>query len=113
MLTFPTTYVQYSSSTASTVLSAIVGAAAALTGNFVVTVAMSIVQMVNEMFSRATRRLWYRRPRLKATLALLAGPDFSFAMLRRIELHFVPNAGVSASGALIVAGSIMFLFFFS
>jgi hypothetical protein len=39
-------YFQYSSSTASTVLSAIVGAAVALTG-FVVTVTTLIVQMVN------------------------------------------------------------------
>jgi len=45
-------YLQYSSSTASTVLSAIVGAAAALTG-FVVTVTTLIVQMVNGTFSPA------------------------------------------------------------
>ena len=106
-------YFQYSSSTAGTVLSAIVGAAAALTG-FVVTVATLIVQMVNGTFSPRYMRLWYRDPVLKATLALLAGTlTFSFAMLRRIEPDFVPNAGVSAAGVLMVAGLIMFLFFFS
>src|SRR5262245_47379277 len=94
-------YFQYSSSTASPVLSAIIGAAAALTG-FVVTVATLIVQMVNGTFSPRYMRLWYRDPLLKATLALLAGTlTFSFAMLRRIEPDFVPNTGVSAAGVLI------------
>ena len=65
-------YFQYSSSTASTVLTAIVGAAAALTG-FVVTVTTLMVQMVNGTFSPRYMRLWYRDPLLKATLALLAG----------------------------------------
>ena len=106
-------YFQYSSSTASTVLSAIVGAAAALTG-FVVTVTTLIVQMVNGTFSPRYMRLWYRDPLLKATLALLAGTlTFAFSMLRRIEPNFVPNAGVSAAGVLMVADLIVFLFFFS
>jgi uncharacterized membrane protein len=106
-------YFQYSSSTASTVLSAIVGAAAALTG-FVVTVTTLIVQMVNGTFSPRYMRLWYRDPVLKATLALLAGTlTLAFSMLRRIEPNFVPNAGVSAAGILMVADLILFLFFFS
>ena len=106
-------YFQYSSSTASTVLSAIVGAAAALTG-FVVTVTTLIVQMVNGTFSPRYMRLWYRDPVLKATLALLAGTlTLAFSMLRRIEPNFVPNAGVSAAGVLMVADLILFLFFFS
>lgn len=104
---------QYSSSTASTLLTAIVGAAAALTG-FVVTVTTLIVQMVTGMFSPRYMRLWYRDPVLKGALALLAGTlTFSFALLRRIEPHFVPNIGVTASGALILASLILFLFFFS
>ena len=106
-------YFQYSSSTASTVLTAVVGAAAALTG-FVVTVTTLIVQMVNGTFSPRYMRLWYRDPLLKATLALLAGTlTFSLSMLRRIEPDFVPNLGVSVSGVLMVVGLIMFLFFFS
>jgi uncharacterized membrane protein len=106
-------YLSYSSSTATSVLTAIVGAAAALTG-FVVTVTTLIVQMVNGTFSPRYMRLWYRDPLLKATLALLAGTlTFSFSMLRRIEPSFVPNAGVSASGVLMVASLILFLIFFS
>jgi len=105
--------IQYSSSTASTVLTAIVGATAALTG-FVVTVTTLIVQMVTGTFSPRYMRLWYRDPVLKGTLALVAGTlTFSFSMLRRIEPSFVPNAGVTASGGLMVASLILFLYFFS
>ncbi len=106
-------YFQYSSSTASTVLTAVVGAAAALTG-FVITVTTLIVQMVNGTFSPRYMRLWYRDPLLKATLALLAGTlTLSLSLLRRIEPDFVPNLGVSTSGVLMTVGLIMFLFFFS
>ena len=106
-------YLSYSSSTASTVLTAIVGAAAALTG-FVVTVTTLIVQMVNGTFSPRYMRLWYRDPLLKATLALLVGTlTFSFSMLRRIEPNFVPNSGVSVAGVLMVASLLLFLVFFS
>src|SRR5690349_17763021 len=49
----------YSSSTASTLLSAIVGAMAALTG-FVVTVTVLVVQMATGSFSARYMRLWYR-----------------------------------------------------
>ncbi|HUK94828.1 MAG TPA: DUF2254 domain-containing protein [Gaiellaceae bacterium] len=105
-------YFQYSSSTASTVLSAIVGAAAALIG-FVVTVTTLMVQMVTGTFSPRYMRLWYRDPLLKGTLALLAGTlTFSLSMLRRIEPNDVPSAGVSAAGVLIVASLILFLLFF-
>jgi uncharacterized membrane protein len=106
-------YISYSSSTASTLLTAIVGAAAALTG-FVVTVTALIVPMVIGTFSPRYMRLWYRDPLLKATLALLAGTlTFSFSLLRRIEPDFVPNAGVSAAGVLVVVSLMLFLFFFS
>src|SRR5512132_3626642 len=85
------TYLQYSSSTASTLLTAIVGSAAALTG-FVVTVTTLIVPMVIGTFSPRYMRLWYRDPVLKATLAVVAGTlTFSFSLLRRIEPNFVPN----------------------
>ena len=105
--------IQYSSSTASTLLTAIVGAAAALTG-FVVTVTTLIVPMVIGTFSPRYMRLWYRDPLLKATLALVAGTlTFAFALLRRIEPNFVPNIGVTAAGVLMVASLMVFLFFFS
>jgi uncharacterized membrane protein len=49
----------YSSSTASTLLSAVIGAMAALTG-FVVTVTVLVVQMATSSFSARLLRLWYR-----------------------------------------------------
>ena len=109
----PPDYFQYSPSTASTVLTATVGAAAALTG-FVITVTTLIVQMVIGNFSPRYMRLWYRDPWLKATLALLAGTlTLSLSLLQRIEPDFVPNLGISTSGVLMAVGLIMFLFFFS
>ncbi len=62
---------QYSPATASTVLSSIIGATAALTG-FVVTVTVLVVQMATGTFSARIMRLWYRDPMLKMTLALPA-----------------------------------------
>jgi uncharacterized membrane protein len=59
-------------STASTVLSTIVGAMAALTG-FVVTVTVLVVQMATGTFSPRYMRLWYRDRVLKILLALLVG----------------------------------------
>src|SRR5690349_20024389 len=50
---------QYSATTASTVLTAIVGAMVALTG-FVVTLGVLIVQMATGMLSPRFMRLWYR-----------------------------------------------------
>jgi uncharacterized membrane protein len=103
---------QYSPSTASTVLSAIVGATAALTG-FVVTVTVLVVQMVIGTFSARYMRLCYRDAWLKGTLALLVGTlAFAFALLRRIESNFVPNIGVTVAGALVIAGLVAFLYFF-
>ena len=76
-------YLAYSSSTASTLLTTIVGAMAALTG-FVVTVTVLVVQMATGSFSARYMRLWYRDRLLKALLALLVGTlAFAFALLRR------------------------------
>jgi uncharacterized membrane protein len=103
---------QYSPSTATTVLSAIVGATAALTG-FVVTVTVLVVQMVIGSFSARYMRICYRDGWLKGTLALLIGTlAFSFALLRRIENNFVPNIGVTVAGALVIVGLVAFTYFF-
>ena len=103
---------RYSPSTASTVLSAIIGAMAALTG-FVVTVTVLVVQMVIGTFSARYMRLWYRDPVLKGTLALLVGTlAFSFSLLRRVETNFVPDIGVTVAGVLLAAGLVLFLLFF-
>jgi len=101
----------YSSSTASTVLSAIVGAVAALTG-FVVTVTVLVVQMASGSISPRSMRLWYRDPVLKGVLALLIGTlAYSFALLRRIESNFVPDLGVTLAGVLLIVGLVIFVLF--
>jgi uncharacterized membrane protein len=101
----------YSSSTASTVLSAVAGAVAALTG-FVVTVTVLVVQMASGTFSPRYMRLWYRDPVLKGVLALLIGTlAFSFSLLRRIEAKFVPDLGVTTAEVLLIVGLVMFVLF--
>jgi uncharacterized membrane protein len=105
-------YWQYSPATASTVLAAIVGAMAALTG-FVVTVTVLVVQMATGTFSARYMRLWYRDRMLKVTLAVLVGTlSFAFALLRRVEEDFVPDLGVTMAGVLVVVSLLLFLFFF-
>ena len=100
---------QYSPSTASSVLSAIVGSTAALIG-FVVTVTVLVVQMATGTFSARYMRLWYRDRMLKATLAVLIGTlAFSFQLLRRVESNFVPNLGITIAGALLVISLLLFM----
>jgi uncharacterized membrane protein len=102
---------QYSPSTASTVLSAVAGAVAALTG-FVVTVTVLVVQMASGTFSPRYMRLWYRDPVLKGVLALLIGTlAFSFWVLRRIGDKFVPDLGVTTAEVLLIVGLVMFVLF--
>jgi uncharacterized membrane protein len=102
---------EYSPSTASTVLTTIVGATAALTG-FVVTVSVLVVQMATGTFSARYMRLWYRDRVLKAVLAVLVGTlALSFTLLRRVETDSVPNLGVTVSGTLLVVGLLLFLLF--
>ena len=105
-------YWTYSPSTASTLLSAIVGATAALTG-FVITVTVLVVQIAIGSFSARYMRIWYRDRLLKLTLAVLVGTlTFSLGLLRRIEDDFVPDLGVTFAGGLVVVGILLFLFFF-
>lgn len=101
----------YSPSTASTVLSVIVGATASLTG-FVVTVTVLVVQMATGTFSARYMRLWYRDRMLKTVLALLVGTlAFSFSLLRRVGNNFVPNLGTSIAGVLLIISLLVFLIF--
>jgi len=101
----------YSPSTASTVLSAVAGAVAALTG-FVVTVTVLVVQMATGTFSARYMRLWYRDPVLKGVLALLIGTlAFSFSLLRHIEARSVPDLGVTVAEVLLIVGLVMFVLF--
>jgi uncharacterized membrane protein len=101
----------YSPSTATTVLSAIVGATAALAG-FVVTVTVLVAQMAIGTFSARVMRIWYRDPVLKVVLAFLVGTlAFSFALLRRVENNFVPSLGVSVAGVLVLLSLMLFVVF--
>ncbi len=101
----------YTTSTASTVLSAIVGATAALTG-FVVTVTVLVVQMATGSFSARYMRVWYRDRMLKAVLASLVGTlAFSFALLRRVTSTFVPSLGTWIAGLLLLICLLLFLLF--
>ena len=108
----PPSYWTYSPSTATSVLSAIVGATAALAG-FVVTVTVLVVQMATGTFSARYMRLWYRDRMLKATLAVLVGTlTFSLTLLRHVESDSVPDAGVTIAGILVTVGLLLFLLFF-
>ena len=102
---------QYSPSTASTVLAAIVGASAALTG-FVVTVTALVAQMAISTFSARYIRIFLRDRVQKAVLTVLVGTlTFSFALLRSVESEFVPNLGVTLAGGFIVLGLLLFVLF--
>ena len=103
---------QYTPSTASTVLTTIVGATVGLTG-FVVTVTVLAIQMATGTFSARYMRIWYRDPLLKGVLAVLAGTlTFAFSLLRQVGSKQVPNIGVSVAGFLVVLSLVLFLLFF-
>ena len=103
-------YWHYSASTASTVLSSIVGSTAALIG-FVVTVTVLVVQMATGTFSARYMRLWYRDRMLKAMLAVLIGTlAFAFQLLRHLGSN-VPDLGVTIAGLLLLVGLILFMLY--
>ena len=104
---------QYSPSTASTTLAAIVGAVAALTG-FVITVSVLAIQMATGMFSARYMRLWYRDRMFKVLLAVLVGTlVFSLRLLPSVGGSEVPNLGVTVAGVFVAAALLLFLIFFS
>lgn len=99
---------QYSSATASTVLSSVVGAMIALLG-FVVTIGVLVVQQATGTLSPRYMRLWYRDRLQKAVLATFTGTfAFAYTLLRSIESDSVPDLGVSLAG-LAVAVSLLLL----
>ena len=103
---------QYSDGTASTVLTAIIGAMIALTG-FVVTLGVLIVQMATGTLSARFMRLWYRDHLQKAVLGVfLFTLTFSFSLLRNVEDDHVPNLGVTFAGVMVSAGLVLFLLYF-
>jgi uncharacterized membrane protein len=104
---------QYTPSTASTVLTTIVGATVGLTG-FVVTVTVLAIQMATGTFSARYMRIWYRDGLLQATLTVLVGTAaFAFSLIRQVTSTAAPNIGVSVAGFLVAIGLVLFLLFFS
>ncbi|WP_351222598.1 DUF2254 domain-containing protein [Streptomyces sp. NPDC002133] len=102
---------QYSASTASSVLSSIVGAMVALLG-FVVTIGVLVVQQATGTLSPRYMRLWYRDRLQKAVLATFAGTfAFAFSLLRRIETDFVPDLGVTLAGVAVAASLLLLLIY--
>ena len=102
---------QYSADTATSVLSATIGAEAALTG-FVVTVTVLGVQMATGTFSARYMRLWYRDGMLKSLLAMLIGTmTFSFVVIGHVEADSVPDLSVTLAGVAVALGLLLFVLY--
>lgn len=103
----------FTPSTASSLLSAILGAMIGLIG-FVVTVTVLLVQTSTSQFSARYMRLVYRDPLLKAVLAVLVGTfAYSFVLLRRVGETESPDLGIVLVAGLVLLGIFLFLIFFS
>lgn len=104
---------RYSATTASGVLSAIVGAMVALLG-FVVTIGVLVVQQATGTLSPRYMRLWYRDRLQKAVLATFTGTfAFAFSLLRTIESDSVPDLGVTLAGMLVAVSLLLLLVYLS
>jgi uncharacterized membrane protein len=103
----------FTPSTASAVLSAILGAMIGLVG-FVVTVTVLLVQTSTGQFSARYMRLLYRDRLLKLVLAVLLGTfAYSFVLLRRVGETEAPDLGLIVVGGLVLLGVVLFLVFLS
>ncbi|WP_328394701.1 DUF2254 domain-containing protein [Streptomyces sp. NBC_00390] len=99
----------YSATTASGVLSSIVGSMVALLG-FVVTIGVLVVQQATGSLSPRYMRLWYRDRLQKAVLATFTGTfAFAFSLLRTIESDAVPDLGVTLAGAAVAVSLLLLL----
>ncbi|WP_078613483.1 DUF2254 domain-containing protein [Streptomyces katrae] len=102
---------RYSSTTASGVLTAIVGAMVALLG-FVVTIGVLVVQQATGTLSPRYMRLWYRDRLQKAVLATFTATfTFAFSLLRSIESASVPDLGVTLAGAAVAVSLVLLLIY--
>src|SRR4051795_9217028 len=100
---------QYSSGTASTVLTAVVGAMIGLLG-FVVTVSVLVIQQATGTLSPRYMRLWYRDRLQKVVLASFAGTfTYAFSLLRRVESTFVPDIVVTVTGVAVTTCLVLLL----
>jgi len=102
---------QYSASTATGILTAVVGAMVGLFG-FVVTISVLVVQMATGTLSPRFMRLWYRDRLQKLVLALFIGTvAFAFRLLRAIDEDTVPSLGVTVAGLLFGTSLILLLLY--
>jgi uncharacterized membrane protein len=101
----------YSPSTASGLLTTIVGAIVALLG-FVVTIGVLVIQQATGTLSPRYMRLWYRNRLQKVVLATFAGTlTYSFSLLRRISDDFVPDIGVTVAGVAVTVSLALLLLY--
>jgi uncharacterized membrane protein len=103
---------RYSASTATSVLSVLVGAMVGLIG-FVVAIGVLVVQMATGTLSPRFMRLWYRDLLQKLVLATFTGTmTYSYSLLRRVEADFVPNIGVTVAGVAVAMSILLLLLYF-
>jgi uncharacterized membrane protein len=101
----------YSASTASSVLSSVVGSMIALLG-FVVTIGVLVIQQATGTLSPRYMRLWYRDRLQKAVLATFTGTfAFAYTLLRSIETDSVPNLGVTLAGIAVSVSLLLLLIY--
>ncbi|MFF1902003.1 DUF2254 domain-containing protein [Kitasatospora sp. NPDC058218] len=101
----------YSATTASSVLSSVVGSMIALLG-FVVTIGVLVIQQATGTLSPRYMRLWYRDRLQKAVLATFTGTfAFSYTLLRSIETNSVPNLGVTLAGVAVAVSLLLLLIY--
>ncbi|WTW93419.1 DUF2254 domain-containing protein [Streptomycetaceae bacterium NBC_01309] len=99
----------YAESTASSVLSSIVGAMVALVG-FVVTIGVLVVQQATGTLSPRYMRLWYRDHLQKAVLATFTATfSFAFFLLTSIGSETVPDLGVTLAGLGVAVSLVLLL----
>ncbi|WP_190039539.1 DUF2254 domain-containing protein [Streptomyces fructofermentans] len=100
---------RYSASTASGVLSSVVGAMVALLG-FVVTIGVLVIQQATGTLSPRYMRLWYRDRLQKTVLATFTGTfAFAYSLLRSIEADSVPDLGVTMAGLAVAVSLVLLL----
>ncbi|MDQ0578875.1 DUF2254 domain-containing protein [Streptomyces rishiriensis] len=106
----PTTW-DYSASTATSVLSSVVGSMIALLG-FVVTIGVLVIQQATGTLSPRYMRLWYRDRLQKAVLGTFTGTfAFAYTLLRSIETDSVPNLGVTMAGVAVSVSLLLLLIY--
>ncbi|MFC9324922.1 DUF2254 domain-containing protein [Kitasatospora sp. NPDC057015] len=99
----------YSATTASSVLSSVIGSMIALLG-FVVTIGVLVIQQATGTLSPRYMRLWYRDRLQEAVLATFTGTfAFAYALLRSIEENSVPDLGVTLAGVAVSVSLLLLL----